>query len=77
MWKFLMSLIDGLMPVEFDPAGIKIQGNDVLRRWKCKGKSSRQLGTLIYNEDFGMIPTFPEDRKSTFQGGQHPCHLIL
>lgn len=41
MWKFITSLIYGLMPVEFDPAGIKtkIQGNYALGRWKYKGKS--------------------------------------
>lgn len=49
MWKFIMSLIYELMPVEFDQAGIKIriQGNDALGRWKGKGKNPRQLGILI------------------------------
>lgn len=53
MWKFIMSLIYGLLPVEFDPTGIKnrIQGNGALGRWGCKGKSPRQLGILIDNGD--------------------------
>lgn len=61
-----MFLVFGLMPVEFGSVGTKtrIQGNYVLGGWKCKGKSPRQLVTLIHNGDFQLFPKFAGKQES-------------